>query len=155
MVMALYPKQDDNSTVNPINIVESTISENATGEVNTDKDKKEMDVVDSRNSEHIEKKVPEELDKEPVMESQEPNGDFELGENPTVSNIADNEMTLLLDKVLQMLKIILFFNLGIGLIRFIIGIVNEDIEGLSGAISFLILSTFTLLFISVVVPFII
>lgn len=127
-IMALYPKQADNSTENPTNIVESTISESIAEKVNTDdKDKKEMEVI------------------EPI--------DNKLGENPTVSNIVDNKM-LLLGKILQILKFTIFINFVIGMIRIIIGIINEDIEGISGAIRFLILSASMLLFISVIVPLI-
>ena len=151
MVMALYPKQDDNSTVNTINIVESTISENITGKVDIDdKEKKEMDVVEPIDGKHIEKKS-EKLD---TTESQQSDDVFESGEKTTISNIADNEMMLLLGKILQILRFIVCFNLGIGFIRLIIGIVNEDIEGVSGATHFLILSAFMLLCISVISPFI-
>lgn len=151
MVMALYPKQDDNSMVNPINIVESTISENITENIDIDdKEKKEMDVVEPIDGKHIEKKS-KKLD---TTESQQSDDVFESGEKTTISNIADNEMMSLLSRILPMLKFIACFNLGIGFIRLIIGIVNEDIEGVSGATHFLILSTFMLLCISVIVPFI-
>lgn len=63
-------------------------------------------------------------------------------------------MMLLLGRILSMLKFIAFFNLGFGLIRLIIGIVNEDIEGVSGASLFLILNAFMLLCVSVITPFI-
>lgn len=146
MVMALYPRQDDNSIV-----VESTISENITGNIDIDdKEKKEMDVVEPIDGKHKEKKS-KKLD---TTESQQSNDVFESGEKTTISNIADNEMTLLLGRILSMLKFIAFFNLGIGFIRLMIGIVNEDIEGVSRSTHFLILSTFMLLFISVIVPFI-
>lgn len=150
MVMALYPKQDDNSTVNTINIVESTISENITGKVDIDdKEKKEMDVVEPIDGKHIEKKS-KKLD---TTESQQSDDVFESGEKTTISNIVDNKM-LLLGKILQILKFTIFINFVIGMIRIIIGIINEDIEGISGAIRFLILSASMLLFISVIVPLI-
>lgn len=63
-------------------------------------------------------------------------------------------MMLLLGRILSMLKFIAFFNLGFGLIRLIIGIVNEDIEGVSGASLFLILNAFMLLCLLVITPFI-
>ncbi|RHB42122.1 hypothetical protein DW886_16430 [Enterocloster aldenensis] len=150
MVMALSPKQDDNSTEKPTNIVESTISENIAGKVDIgDKEKKEMDVVEPIDGKHIEKS--KKLD---TTESQQSADVFESGEKTTISNIADNEMMLLLGRILSMLKFIAFFNLGFGLIRLIIGIVNEDIEGVSGASLFLILNAFMLLCVSVITPFI-
>jgi len=139
ILMVLYPKQDDNSTVNPVNSVESSISENIAGKVDIgDKEKKEMDVVEPIDGKHIEKKS-KNLDTIDTTESQQSADVFESGEKATISNIVDNEMMLLLGKILPILKFIAFFNLVIGLIRIIIGILNGNIEGVSGVSIFLMI----------------